>query len=320
MTGTALPNDARMTAIRFRKALLVPFLVAHTSARILAASSVCVFTPSAFAGAYSADLSLHSSTPDPAAASSQPAVSPDNCDTAPSFRLESNTWIWMMGVKGTVGGRRLQLDVDASFGDILEASDSVFAFSGRLELGYGRFGAYIDGVYADLGVDDVSGPAGFASIDVSLQQAILDFGAMYRLGDWKPTGDAGLNPRDLTLDLYAGGRYSGLDLEFDLNNLPSRSASEDWVDPVIGLKLALPLSERWHAKVNGDIGGFGAASDFTWSATGVFGYDFHVFRTPATFMFGYRAIGWDYSTGEGDGRFVWDVIVHGPIIGLDFRF
>lgn len=288
---------------------------------VIAAGSVWAFAPSVDAQTTpAAESAPASASTDAVAPAAQPKSTPAVFETTPSLRFELNSWIWLQGIEGTVGARGQKADINASFADIVDASDSIFAFSGRLEVGYGKFGIYLDGFYADLGADDLSGPLGLASIDLTFQQSILDFGAMYRLGEWEPTGDAALSNRNTTLDLYAGGRYSGLELELDPRNLPSRSAREEWVDPVVGLKLTLPFSEKWYAKINGDVGGFGVASDFTWSATGVVGYDFHLFSVPATVMVGYRAIGWDYSDGSGNREFTWDVIVHGPMIGLGFRF
>lgn len=247
---------------------------------------------------------------------SDPGVSAE----ASPWRFDFNTWIWAMGVSGDVGVRGRTADIDASFIDILDESDSVFAFSGRLEVGYERFGGFIDGYYANLGVEDASGPAGLADIDVTMEQIIIDFGAMYRVGVWEPTGTAAMNERDITLDLYAGGRFNDLELELDPANVATRSGDKQWVDPIVGAKLVYPISERFRLSVNGDVGGFGVESDFTWSGTAVIGYDFNLFDIPATVYGGYRAIGWDYSEGSGMEEFTWDVVNHGPMLGFSVRF
>ena len=111
-----------------------------------------------------------------------------------------------------MGARGRTAEVDADFGDILEAPDSLFAFSGRLEIGYGRIGGFIDGMSADLGADDQTGPGGIADIDIEFMQGMIDFGMMYRVVDVEPSGAGAANPRNLTLDLYAGGRYRSIEL------------------------------------------------------------------------------------------------------------
>ena len=44
------------------------------------------------------------------------------------------------------------------------------------------------------------------------------------------------------------------------------SSSHDWVDPVIGLRFAAPLSDRWTVSGMANAGGFGVGSDLQWDA------------------------------------------------------
>lgn len=236
------------------------------------------------------------------------------------WRASFNSWVWMLGVEGDIGVRGRTADVSADFGDILEVSDSVLAFSGRLEIGYGRLGVFVDGLYSKLGADDQSGPLGIAEIDVEFEMALIDFGLMYRIAEWEPTGGGAANSMNASLDLYAGGRYTNLEIELDPANLPTFDQSRDWLDPIVGAKVVLPFAERWHIMANGDVGGFGVESDFTWSATAVLGYSFSLFDHPASVFFGYRAIGQDYSDGDGNEEFTWDAVNHGPMLGFSFLF
>jgi hypothetical protein len=42
--------------------------------------------------------------------------------------------------------------------------------------------------------------------------------------------------------------------------------SESWVDPIVGVALRAPLSDRWFARRFADVGGFGIgdASELSW--------------------------------------------------------
>lgn len=245
----------------------------------------------------------------------------ESATAAPSrWRAELSTWIWLMGVDGDIGVRGRTINVNASFGDVVDASDSIFAFSGRLEVGYGAIGAYIDGMYSDIGIDDQSGPLGIASYDIGFQQTILDFGLMWRVAEWEPTGEAAANPRSYSVDLYAGGRFNNMNVSFDPLLTPRMSQDKDWVDPIVGAKLIAPIAETCHFAINADIGGFGAASDLTWSTTALIGYDFYIGSMPASVLFGYRAMGWDFSDGSGDREFVWQVVQHGLHFGFTLEF
>jgi len=233
-----------------------------------------------------------------------------------AFRAELDLWIWLFGITGDVGVRGTKTHVDASLQDIAENSDSIMAFSGRLEIGYDRFTGFVDGTYANIGVENASGPAGLGKIDITNEVGIVDFGLMYRVLEW-PGEENGAKG---SLDAYAGGRYLTLDLELDPENAASRSGGRDWVDPIIGAKLRQPITKDFHLDMWGDVGGFGVESDLTWSATALIGLDFDLFSMPATLYGGYRAIGWEHTEGSGSSKFIWDAVFHGPTLGLGIRF
>jgi len=102
----------------------------------------------------------------------------------------------------------------------------------------------------------------------------------------------------------------------------SRSNGDlSWVDPIIGLRTTWDLSDRVSTMVSGDISGFGVGSDFAWNVMGVAGYRFGLFaERDATVFAGYRALGQDYSKGSGANRTSWDMILHGPVVGMAVEF
>jgi len=127
----------------------------------------------------------------------------------------------------------------------------------------------------------------------------------------------------LVVDLYTGARYTHIDVDLDLNLGPGRSSSGDegWIDPIVGLRTMWQLTPRWSVTAYGDVGGFGVGSDFSWLANGLVGYRFDLFgKKDSKFLFGYRALYQDYSSGSGDNKFAWDVTIHGPLIALAVEF
>jgi hypothetical protein len=240
-----------------------------------------------------------------------------NAGAADDWRVDVTAWMWLSAMNGDVGVGPLDSSVDASFSDILEASDSLFAFAGRLEVGRGRWAGFVDGMFSSIGADDMSGPAGVASVDVVSDTILVDFGLMYRALE-KPSSSGGGRPH--ALDLYIGGRYQNLELELDPSLGATRSRSRDWLDPLIGARAIIQLSERFDLSLVGDIGGVGVGSDLTWSLRAVAGYHFTMFDTPATVFAGYAVLGTDYEDGSGPGRFEWDMILHGPVLGLRLSF
>lgn len=239
-------------------------------------------------------------------------------EEAGGWWFHSTMHSWMAGIDGDVGIRGLSADVDASIGDVLDNLD--FAYMTHLEFGYNRWGIGLDGVYAKLSSDadfDFGPVRGNAAME--LEQAFVTARVQYRLVE---TGQH-------SFDLFGGIRWSFLDVDTDIhaafsfdrpalqrfNGSGSRrfDFSEDWVDPIVGFRSIIGLSDSWFFQVAGDVGGFGAASDLTWQAVGAIGYRF----TPnVSVLLGYRALGVDY---EDDG-FKIDTVNHGPALALGFKF
>ena len=69
--------------------------------------------------------------------------------------------------------------------------------------------------------------------------------------------------------------------------------------------------------MQGDIGGFGAGSQFTWNVEGVFLYCVARF---VSLGLGYRALDTDYRRGSGAAKFKFDMLIHGPLLGAVFHF
>ncbi len=85
------------------------------------------------------------------------------------------------------------------------------------------------------------------------------------------------------------------------------------MDPIIGGRFHMSLSERWLLTLRGDIGGFGVGSDLTWNVAARLGYRLSE-RT--TLAFGYRHLDIDYDSGklELDAEF------SGTFLGMSLGF
>lgn len=233
------------------------------------------------------------------------------------WRVDVTAYMWLTAMDGDVGVGPLTRSVHASFIDILESTDSFVGLAGRLEIGKGRWAGFIEALASKMGVEDLSGPAGAASADLSSTMILVDFGAMFRVFE-EPASNGGGRPH--MLDVYAGGRFQSIDVELDPEVAATRSESKNWLDPIVGARGIIQLSERFDLTLMGDIGGFGVGSDLTWSLRALVGYHFTMFDTPATVFAGYAALGTDYVDGSGLGRFEWDIISHGPLLGLTLAF
>ena len=249
----------------------------------------------------------------------------------------SNEWqftfapyIWFASLDGKLGVRGRTADVDASFLDVLENSDSVIGFLGYAEVRKGKWGVFVDSIYADVGTDTAT--VGPLSVDTQMQAWFFQFGALYRIFGRSPAEVRGGGPEDawqkLVVDAYLGGRYSYMDGEIDsrinlgfgpgLGRVVGRT--EDWIDPIIGLRTVFSLTPKLKFNVKGDIGGFGVGSHFAYQVQALLGYHFPLFGIGSAVWAGYRALYQNFDTGMGANQFVYDMTMHGPITGLSFHF
>jgi hypothetical protein len=262
------------------------------------------------------------------------AVQPSEAPNAWTFRLVP--YGWLTSIKGTQTVRGRSAKVDASFIDIVEKSDSLLALMGDVEARNGRFSLYSDLVWSKIGaeggnvrtrslVPGITGSVG-RTLSIDIRMAILELGATYEVARYGP----------IAFDLLGGVRYwyqeaeLGLDVTrtLDIGDLEiagsrafARSGSVNWLDPLIGARVRYAVAPGHELFLRGDIGGFGAGSEFSWQAIAAYGFDFGVYNG-ITFsgVIGYRALSVDYAQGSDRTRYEFDAVQHGPVLGISARF
>ena len=205
------------------------------------------------------------------------------------------------GMNGTMTVKGLEADVDIPFETILDNLD--MAAMVHFEMRNDRWMLSSDLVYMDLeGSNDVAGGTATASMTETLFEVT---------GGYRLSPAVTLLAGGRLVDLGAGLRYAGPNLD------RAAEASRSWVDPLVGLHVVAPLSERWWLGAHGDVGGFGVGSDLAWQAYANVG-----FRASdlVAVVAGYRAIDIDYQEGSGNDLFRYDVLTAGPQVGVVFTF
>jgi hypothetical protein len=215
----------------------------------------------------------------------------------------------------------VQGDIDIPFNEIVEEIN--FGLMAGTEVRYRRWGLMVDMAYADsrgsllrtsvffTTFDRIH----FAEGDYEQKQFVGNFVLSYRFVDNSPIafeGYAGARVNSLAAQITSFAQLLVGTPPFPVVKTEHRN-NERWVDPVVGARFRLTISRPVFLRVGGDIGGFGVGSDLSWQASGVLGVD--VTRN-CSLALGYRGLGTDYS----DGRFKYDVIAHGPMVGAEFRF
>jgi hypothetical protein len=203
--------------------------------------------------------------------------------------------LWLIQFEGDTSGGDPDPPPDIDLSDIMDAVD------GGLMANFEGIANNRWGFLVDINWIDVSGNQGQASLKFKHIQAEVD--GFYRV----PAGRG-------AIDWLLGVRYYSHDLE--LSPIPV-STSEEWVDPVIGVRWVMPFAQNWGLLLRGDIGGFGVGSDFAWQARAI--VDWHPWKHWSIDT-GLRAMAIDYETGSKSDHYRYDGTTWGPVIGFSLRW
>ena len=225
-----------------------------------------------------------------------------------SAQADSDGWkftiapyLWAAGMNGTITINHIDADVDVPFSDILSNLD--FAGMLHFDMQSEHWVVTSDLIYVDLGADaDVLLGTGSATVT----QTLFEVAGGYRV---LPIVTVLFGAR--WVDLDSGLRYMGQVVEERVDE------SRSWIDPFVGVHLAVHLAKRWKLGVHGDIGGFGVGSDLAWQAYADIGFKV---SNVVSIILGYRAIDMDYQDESGDELFGYDMLIAGPQLGVAFHF
>ena len=145
------------------------------------------------------------------------------------WKFRISPYLWMLGLDGTTAALGSDVEVDASFGDILDKLN--IALSANMELSNGKFFVVFDPMYAQLETEYAGtggGPVG-GKIDIDMLIADLDVGFSM----------------DENFDFYAGLRYYDQDIGITPNLLPKVTLGDDWTDFILGFRFHTSISDKW---------------------------------------------------------------------------
>lgn len=201
------------------------------------------------------------------------------------WEFELTPYLWAMGIDGTVSVGPKQAEVSASFADLLSSLD--FGAMGKLEARKGSWAFTTDLLYSDLGKTvTLTGPLGGASTDFTADVEMLIAEA-----------DAGYRIRGGPVEVLAGVRLFSTNATIDAPQQRLAEGGATWADPLVGVRYRKWLG-KWQVALQGDIGGFGAGSDFSWGAQAALGYRVsHKVSLHAM----YSALSFDYEGGREIG-------------------
>jgi hypothetical protein len=236
--------------------------------------------------------------------------------TVPTITVDSG-WVfqatmygWATSLNGNL--RTLpplpQVHVFLPFTKILDHLDGVFM--GAFEAKYGRLVFYNDLVYSKIGSAGSFNRQQF-SLGLSLSSTFATDVATvgYRVID---------DPR-FSVDALVGvrGFYADNTISVLANRRRERSIDygldKSWAIPVAGLHARYNFTDKFFATAVGFAGGTSASNNFSWDLFGGVGYTFNDYVSA---FGGWRTL----KVGYRDGNFINNVVLQGPIAGLNIRF
>ncbi|MEP2029960.1 MAG: porin family protein [Paracoccaceae bacterium] len=229
------------------------------------------------------------------ALSACPALAQDG-----DWEFEASIYLFTPETDVSIGG----LEGTLSFSDALDNLD--MAFMGAFGARNGRLSFLADFMLTDISFgNDSPGPA-FSSLETKFKTQVFSGYAAYSVYQ-DPT---------VNVDLAAGFRWFDTSTSMTLTPgaAPGRSVSvsENWVDPVVGVRAMFDLSDKWSGLVFADYGGFRSDSE-TWQI--LLTANYHI-NEKWVARFGYRQLSVDHEINGSDFSFDQS----GPIFGATYRF
>jgi hypothetical protein len=211
---------------------------------------------------------------------------------------------WVPAFTGDLKIKGLEFDLDTTYSDTL--SNLKFGIAGHYEGFKGRWGIMVDAMYAQLEKDkDHSGGAIPGTRQLKLTQSLVEVAIPYRL-TWNP----------VVTDVFVGGRYNYIYGEIGIPSVPvKRDDTLAFVDPIVGMRVFIPLAKSWTLGLRGDLGGFGIGNASDLAANGVVSINWQI-NELFSLNGGYRALYMKYNSGDNE----WNATQHGPWIGIGFSF
>jgi hypothetical protein len=220
---------------------------------------------------------------------------------APTF------YMWLFQTEGNLTLRGATHDADLSIGGVLDHSDNNFQI--YVEVDKGDWGFCVEPTLLSFSGNTTEGGQQFKS---SVDIVLVDFCGTYRV--WRTKV-----PKPMSLAVLVGGRYWNVDTDVNgVGPAPDANAHLNIIDPILGARFRMDVTEKFQLAIRSDIGGFGLSdkeSHLTWQAWMNVGYD--VTKNFSVFG-GYRALSVDYDEGRGINEKGADVTFFGPVIGLNF--
>lgn len=231
----------------------------------------------------------------------------------PAWRFQLTPYAWGPSVDGNVELQQGSLHFDRSIDTLFDNLNAAAFVNGTARRG--RLLLLADLTYSDVSETHDLTPR------IAPNVRVVPVSADFRLRTTAATLAAGYTILDrpgAAVDLLAGVRIFRLAADVDVSSplaalTVTRSLSETWTAPVIGVRGRYAFTPAWSVIGYADYGGFGVKDGTTWQATATVNY---AIDARWTISGGYRVL--DFAQDRNDRDF--DVRLGGPLLGVTFQF
>lgn len=233
-----------------------------------------------------------------------------------NWKIIVSPYVWGASLKGKSALGGFSTDVNIPFSEIFDNLD--LAAMGTIEVIKGPLGFFIDGQYVSTTQDE---DLFNNELALNVKTTTISGGVFYRVFEHELGGQTIFNEaKSFTVEPTVGVRWTKIKADLSIDRF-SITKKVEWTDPFIGVRLKTDLDERWNLAGEADIGGFSVGSKLSVNAQAYLGYRTFLFDRPTNLRIGYRVLSQDYEGDDFMGQtFKWDVVQHGPVLGLSMRF
>ena len=214
------------------------------------------------------------------------------------WTFEAGFYLWLTNMDGEIQSRGLEVDVDRDYSDILDKLDSTYAV--RFEaFQWDSFGLAFDTCWINL-EDEPEFTTGEGNAEASF--GFTEFTAAGRTR----SGNA-------YFDVYGGFRWVRFETSLEDPTGRNEDDSDNYFDPMIGLRVGFTGSTWIHGSLRFDVGGFGVGTERTGNL--VIMVDFRV--SDSAFL----SAGWKTMAVEvEENDLELNLLLTGPVVSVKIGF
>ena len=180
------------------------------------------------------------------------------------FRVTPYLWAAQIESKATIGG--YSSTVNVYFPELMShlqggAMVDFEAQKGKLGFFFDPMGLKVRGdgdLTRTRGLGLIQPPTRNVTLTVTV--GMVEFGGFYQVAKWPLDWKQG-SGRAITVDVLAGGRYWYFHTDLDTTSPINPTKYNNFVDPIMGARTKIDLTDKFMLNLEGDFGGFGVGSD-----------------------------------------------------------